>query len=215
MRAGMDRAVRYRDRLCRHGLDGPRVRRRVTLCHPPGLELRAEGIPHGASTSPEGHHHLRDHGQPDAAGPVALSADHAAADRRQFAGGGRGGGGDRAYSRARSRNRRAVDVDRSVSRRDGPHPRQKRRPGHQSDHRSRRTLRAVRGRSQGGRSGHHPDRAGAPGRACRTAEARYLHARSQHHEFRRAGGDQHADQCAQDGRPHPRRRRDAGTGIVR
>ena len=38
-------------------------------------------------------------------------------------------------------------------------------------------------------------------------QARNLHARSQHHEFRRPGRDQHADQRPQDGRAHARRRR--------
>ena len=58
-------------------------------------------------------------------------------------------------------------------------------------------------------------RAGEAGRAYRAPQARHLHARSQHHEFRRPGRDQHAAQRAQDGRRDARRRRDAGARTVR
>ena len=84
-------------------------------------------------------------GKPDAAGSVALSADHAAADRRQCAGGGGGGRCDRAYPCARSRDRpcprcRSIFTATwwiaSAPRNQGP--------DHQSDDGPGRALRAVR-----------------------------------------------------------------------
>ena len=160
---------------------------------------------HGVSTPLQSHHHLRDHGQYYPAGPVASSADHAAADRRQRAGGGGGGGFDRPHPCARSRNRPSLDVDRSLSRCDGPHPREESQANHQPDDRAGRAVRAFRGRPEGRRPRHHADGAGKARRACRNPQARNLYARSQHHEFRRAGRDQHAAECAQDGGADARR----------
>ena len=109
----------------------------------------------------------------------------------------------------------AVHGARPLPRRDGPHPREKSRADHQSHHRAGRAFRAVGRRPESRRAGDH---AGAPRKArrtCRGAAARHLHARSQHDEFGRPGGDQHAGQRYENGAVHPGRAGQAGDRTVR